>query len=227
MIAFQVDEVRQKLAESSGFQYELIINENRSHMVSILERKANKVRLSLHRMFLEAPENVIEALAKYVKALDKAAFSVVRSYISANLPRFDYSHKLDSSKLAHKGKYYDLQELYEQVNQEYFSGSLKLSITWLDRIPKKKASRIVYGQYFPALRLIKINKLLDERSCPKYFIAFVIYHEMLHNYMPSYVDEKGVTRIHGKEFKELEKQFRFYEQAKDWELQFRSSFFHS
>lgn len=224
-MSLTVEHVEQKLSERSGFRCQLIINENRSNVLSILDRGKNWARLSLHRMFLDAPENVIEALANYVQALDKSAFSVIRAYISENFHRFDYSHRVNPKILDAKGKCYDLRSIYEQINREYFDGKVNLKIVWQNRIPKKTCSRIIYGQYFQALRLIKINRLLDDPAFPEYFVAYVIYHEMLHHVVPHFVDQKGVTRIHGKEFKEREKLFRYYRLAKEWELEFRYSFF--
>jgi predicted SprT family Zn-dependent metalloprotease len=224
-MSLTIEHVERKLSERSGFRLQLIINENRSDVLAILDRGQNWAKVSMHRMFLEAPENVIDAVANYVQALDKSAFSVIRTYISENFHRFDYSHRIDPRNLETRGKFYDLQKIYDQVNQEYFERQIKLKITWLNRIPKKSCSRIIYGQYFQALRLIKINRLLDDPAFPEYFVAYVIYHEMLHHVVPYFVDEKGLTRIHSKEFKEREKLFRHYRAAKDWEQEFRYSFF--
>jgi predicted SprT family Zn-dependent metalloprotease len=194
-------------------------------MLSILERGKNWARISLHAMFLEAPENVIEAVANYVQVLDKSAFSTIRGYINENLHRVDYSHRVNPRHLEISGKFYDLKQIYEQINKDYFGGQLRLMITWLNRTPKKNCSQIIYGQYFHSLRLIKINRLLDDPSFPEFFISFVIYHEMLHHVVPHYIDEKGISRVHSKEFKEREKLFKNYREAVEWEQEFRYSFF--
>lgn len=220
-----LENVKQKLAGRLGHEFELIINENRSDMLSILDKKDKWAKLSMHKMFLRAPEKVINAVATYVKEQDSSAFAVIRSFIHDNLPRFDYSHRLDPRKLYACGKVYHLQEIYDRINREYFNNRVKLWITWFDRLPKKNCSHIVFGQYFEALKLIKINKMLDDRDFPKYFISYVVYHEMLHHIVPSYIDEKGVARVHGKEFKEREMLFKDYHRAKAWELEHRHELF--
>jgi hypothetical protein len=224
-MSFAVENVQRLLSRRSGMRCDLIINENHSNMLAVLGRGPDWARISIHRMFLEAPESVINAIARYVAACDKSAFSLIRAYITANVHRFNYSHRVNPRLLEARGEVYNLQKIYDKINAEYFEDRLRLMITWQNRLPKKNCSRIVYGQYFQTLRLIKINRLLDDAYFPNYFVSFVVYHEMLHHAIPHYVDENGITKIHSIEFKEREKQFKHYRKAKEWELEFRRSFF--
>lgn len=217
--------MKQRLCKHSGFDLDIILNENRCSMLTVLGKRGRWAKLSLHRMFLDAPEDVLTAIAAYIKEKDEASFQIIRSYISSMRHRVDYSHRLKTSSLYTRGKVYDLQEIYDEVNWEYFQGKLKLWITWFDRSNKKRGSRVVFGQYLNALKLIKINKMLDDAAFPKYFLDFIVYHEMLHHKIPSYLDEKGVLRVHSKEFKEKERAFKQYKQAKAWELEHRHQFF--
>lgn len=224
-MTLSLEQVRRKLCERSGYQLEIIVNENRSSMLTVLDKRGKWVKLSLHRMFLAAPEGVINAVAEYLREKNESASKIIRSFIQANLRRIDYSHRLDPRTLYSQGHLYHLQEIFDEVNEEYFTGSVKLWITWFDRLPKKNSSRIVYGQYFEALKLIKVNKMLDNEAFPRFFVSFVVYHEMLHHVIPSYVDKRGVQCIHSKEFKEREQLFKEYKKAKAWELEYRHQFF--
>lgn len=223
-MSLSLEHVKQKLSEQTGYNLEIIVNENRSSMLSVLSKKGKWAKLSLHRMFLNAPDNVIDAIALYLKNKEDPSFALVRSYIQTNLQRVDYSHRLNPRSLYTQGSVYNLQEIFDEINEQYFTGKVKLWLTWFEK-PQKKTSRIVYGQYFEALKLIKINKLLDDKQFPRYFLAFVIYHEMLHHVIPSYIDERGIQCIHSKQFKEREIQFKDYRQAKAWELEFRHRYF--
>jgi hypothetical protein len=64
--------------------------------------------------------------------------------------------------------------------------------------------------------MIRINPILDSRSVPRYFLEFIVYHEMLHADIGI---KKGVVRriIHSSEFKKREKLFKHYEKAINWE----------
>ena len=223
-MTLSVECVKQKLSERTGYDLEIIVNENRSSILNVLSKKGNRAKLSLHRMFLNAPDTVIDAVASFLKNRQDPSIAVVRSFIQTNLQRVDYSHRLNPRTLYTQGKVYNLQQIYDEVNYEYFSGKVKLALTWFNK-SQKKTSRIIYGQYYEALKLIKINKLLDDHEFPKYFLAFVIYHEMLHHEVPSYIDERGVQCIHSKQFKEREHKFKDYKKAKEWELEFRHRYF--
>ena len=72
------------------------------------------------------------------------------------------------------------------------------------------------GSFHRDRNLIRINPVLDSKNVPRYFIEYVVYHEMLHaaERVESCV---GRQRVHTKEFKRREKVFKYYEQALAWE----------
>lgn len=206
---------QEQLESSIGKKLELKINDNRSTMLSV-KWEPDCTKLSLHRMFLKAPSNIMQALACYLKGKDKKLSPSIKAYIEHNLKNFDYSHELDLTKLQTKGRVYDLEKIYRDLNKEYFDKSLDLHITWFSERKRTKKSRVTFGLYHDPLRLIKINRLLDQESFPYYFVTYVVYHEMLHYICPTFVDEKGLTHIHSQAFKAREKQFKFYWEAQDW-----------
>jgi hypothetical protein len=204
-----------RLENHAGMKLQLKINDNRSTMLSV-KWEPDCTKVSLHRMFLKAPKNVMQALACYLKGEHKKLAPSIRAYIEHNLQRLDYSHELDLSKLQTKGHVYDLEKIYEYLNHEYFDQSLDLHITWFGERRRRVSNRVTFGLYHDPLRLIKINRLLDTRDIPGYFVAYVIYHEMLHYVCPAYVDEKGYKHIHSREFKEREREFRYFKEAQEW-----------
>lgn len=219
---------KKRLSKYLNIELDLVINENRCTMLNLLEKKRDWARLSVHKMFLDAPDPVISAIAHYVRGTRKDKQSqnlVLRGFIQQNLPRFDYSHLLDKKKLASIGKIYDLKEIYHQVNKTYFANQLDLKITWYGQTGRRNRSRVTFGQYHDALRLVKIHRMLDDPFFPYFFVCFVVYHEMLHHVVPGFVDEKGFYCTHGEEFKQKERQFRHYEAAIEWEKKHRQYFF--
>lgn len=203
------------LESNAGMKLDLKINDNRSTMLSV-KWEPDCTKVSLHRMFLKAPQNVMQALACYLKGKDKKLAPSIKAYIEYNLQRLDYSHELDLSKLDTRGRIYDLEKIYHYLNDEYFDDSLGLHITWFGERKKRVSQRVTFGLYHDPLRLIKINRLLDHQHFPDYFVAYVIYHEMLHYVCPTYVDAKGQKHIHSKAFKEQEKKFKYYQHAQNW-----------
>lgn len=211
----EILELHRELEIHSKKKLELKINDNRSTMLSV-KWEADRTRVSLHRIFLEAPDNVMQALACYIARGNVHLAPTIRVFIEENLKKLDYSHLVHHLKLTTQGQVYNLQTLYDSVNAEYFNSQLKLSITWFGNACKRNRSRLTFGLYHDQLKLIKIHRILDGVEIPEYLIKFIIYHEILHCVSPSYYDDKQVHHIHSKEFKALEKLYRHYEKAQKW-----------
>lgn len=216
--------IQQLLQKNSDLNLKLRINDNRSTMLSV-KWEPDCTRVSLHRIFLQAPDNVMDALACYLRRKDKNIAPSVKAFIADNLKMLDYSGQLNQDKLVSQGSVYNLETIYNQVNQDYFSNKLKLNITWFGSHQKLFRSRVTFGLYHDPLRLIKINRLLDRATVPEYLVAFVVYHEMLHHVCPDYFDKNGCHHIHTKEFKEKEALFSQYHLAQSWIKKNQASLF--
>lgn len=206
---------QQELEERAGMELQLKINDNRSTMVSV-RWEPNCAKVSLHRMFLQAPQNVMDSLACYLRREETILSPKVKSFIEENVHKLDYRDQVDRQKLDTHGNVYNLRKIYDRLNDEYFDGRLKLFITWFGKANQKSRSKVTFGLYYDPLKLIKIHRLLDNPIFPAYVVSYVIYHEMLHYVCPAYVDEKGISRIHSKEFKQREAKFEHYELAQKW-----------
>lgn len=204
-----------KLEGKAGIKLDLKINDNRSTMLSV-KWEPDCTKVSLHRMFLHAPHNVMQALACYLNGEQKNIDPSIKAYIEDNLHKLDYSDQIDARKLLTKGRFYNLKKIFDQINRHYFKNELKLHITWFNPAKRSKSSRITFGLFHDPLKLIKINQMLDDPYFPEYFVEFVVYHEMLHYVCPAYVDVKGIKHVHSKEFKEREKEFEHFELAQKW-----------
>ncbi len=120
---------QERLENSTGKKFCLRINDNRSTMLSV-KWEPDCTKVSMHRMFLQAPRNVMQALACYLKGEHKQIAPAIKAYIEHHLQQLDYSHELDLSKLQSKGRVYDLHKIYRSLNPVYFDGPLGLHITW-------------------------------------------------------------------------------------------------
>lgn len=215
---------QKELEIDSGVKFKFKINDNRSTMLSV-KWEPDCTRVSLHRMFLEAPRNVMEALACYLRREDKNIAPTVRAYIEDSLKKIDYSQETKRLKLYSQGNVYNLQQIYDTVNKEYFGNELMLRITWYGKPMPRCRSRVVFGLYDDPLKLIKVNRILDSPAYPDYLVSYIVYHEMVHHVCPPYFDQKGVHKVHTKEFKEMEEKFRYFQMAQDWIKQNQSVFF--
>lgn len=216
--------IQRELENRSGLKLKLKINDNRSTMLSV-KWEPDCTKVSLHRIFLEAPRNVMDALACYLKREDRIIAPTVKAFIEDKLKKIDYSHLLDTSKLYSQGNVYNLKQIYDALNEEYFDNALDLRLTWFGTHNKRCRSRVTFGLYHDPLKLIKINRMLDSPAFPDYLVSYVVYHEMVHHVCPSYVDESGYHHIHTRAFKQKEAEFKYFDMAIDWIKRNQANFF--
>lgn len=112
-----------------------------------------------------------------------------------------------------QGEVFNLQEIYDSLNKEYFGAKLDLRISWFGRGKKVPKTRITFGSYNYAHKLIKVNRLLDSKDTPLSFVRYIVYHEMLHNVLPPKRKKRGRHHIHHKDFKIKEREFKEFSEA--------------
>lgn len=210
-----LDIIEQQLSVVGKNKFKFKINDNRSTMLSV-KWEPDCTRVSMHRMFLEAPRQVINELISYLTREQEAISPTIREFIETNLRKLDYSHLLKPDQLLTKGEVYDLQAIYNKLNRQYFGGKLQLKIAWFGKHRQRTRSQVTFGLYHDQLKLVKINRILDGLHIPDYVIEYVMYHEMVHSVCPGHFDERGHHRVHSKEFKAVEMRYHAYQEAVDW-----------
>jgi len=119
--------------------------------------------------------------------------------------------------LPHEGKYFDLRKIFDDLNERYFGGRLRrYRVMWGRRRKQRPKDYFIFGTIQEEDRVIRINPWLDQPFVPRWFLQYVLYHEMLHSVVP---DEKrrGRRVVHTAEFNRRERQFPRYHRARRWE----------
>jgi len=177
------------------------------------------LRVRITDLLETAPAPVQEALAHILigKLLRRKPSAEIIAIYNRYLNRADVRHRLDVVKrqrgrklLLHpRGENYDLQQIFDHLNQKYFAGSIaRPQLGWSAR-----PSRTSLGHYDPSHRTIALNRLLDSRKADTMVVEFVMFHEILH--LKFGMDYKaGQARVHTKEFKAAEKSFERYAEAR-------------
>ncbi len=193
----------------------LSITDNRHSIITHRVQKGT-LHARVHHMFLDAPLGVIDALVRYVTRGDRDASATLGDFIDDN--GFRLARRKRGAPLHTKGKHHDLLALFEKTNDRYFGGSMNALITWGKRGTSKSRDRktIKLGSYSLADRLIRVHPALDRKWVPRYFVHYIVYHEMLHHVIPG---SRGLGRVnlHPPEFKEREREFRHFQRSLDWE----------
>lgn len=167
-----------------------------------------------------APAPILEALAHILisKLLRRPAPKQFSERYRRFLNRKDMRRSLHLVRQARgrkfvsggKGSHFDLDELFEELNFRYFHGLMARPLLGWSRQP----SRTMLGHFDPSHNAIIISRALDSEKAPRLALEYVLFHEMLHLRFP--VDHRGARRcVHTAEFKEAEKEFQGWREAKE------------
>ncbi|HEY0713816.1 MAG TPA: hypothetical protein VGF45_14145, partial [Polyangia bacterium] len=156
------------------------LTDNRYTMVMVRRGPTSYV-LRLHRMFAHADRALVQAIARYVVANDAEASAIIGAFIAKHqhtIPKQPQRQR--RVVLRPEGRVHDLQALFERLNREYFGGELQARITWGTAPRRTQARRsIKMGSFAVEDRLIRIHPVLDDSAVPEYFVAWIVFHEML------------------------------------------------
>lgn len=210
--------LQQQLAALLAEPVALRITDNQRTMISA-RREANGLKLRLHHMFLHADASVLRALARYLQRRDRRASARLGHFIDAERHRIR-RRPPHSGPLRTAGRHHELQGIFDRINARYFGGVCDARITWGRKpaAPRRRRRSIKLGSYCAEDALIRIHPALDREWVPRFFIEYVVYHEMLHHMIPARV-RNGRRELHGPEFRAQERRFPHYARALAWEQQ--------
>ncbi len=203
---------------------QVTLTDNRYTMLSVKREHENfsdrhgpQFQVRLHRMFANATPTVTRALAHYIGKDDKAASKVLGDFIDANQHQVRAKARRKQSQQITQGTCHDLQEVFDSLNQRYFEGSIDATITWGQRCGKaQRRNSIKMGSYSIEDRSIRIHRSLDRAYVPRFFVEWVVYHEMLHQVHQAPL-VNGRRQFHSKAFLEDEAKFEHFALASLWE----------
>jgi hypothetical protein len=204
------------LRSSVSVPLRLTITDNRRTMIS-LRRGQQFVEVRLHHMFLQADGPTRDALSAYLFLSDRSAAQQIGRFIEQHRGRIRREPARRPIYISTLGTHHDLSEVYRTINQRYFGDAVNARVTW-GRDPHASRARrsIKLGSYTARERLIRVHPALDAAFVPRFFIEYIVYHEMLHQVLPPKL-QHGRRDLHGPAFKAREREFADYAIALRWE----------
>lgn len=198
---------------------DLTLTDNRYTMISVKrDARAAYYRVRLHHMFADANPAITRSLARYIAKNDADASRLLGQYIDANQHRVKTRERRGRRALITEGACFDLQEIYDSLNRRYFAGLIQARITWGQKTGRpRRRNSIKMGSYSVEDRLIRIHRSLDRPFVPRFFVEWIVYHEMLHQ-VHRVTIVNGRRKFHTKAFLADEARFQHYELARAWEL---------
>ena len=188
-----------------------------TNMASLYRGKKDRhqYKITLNEGFIKANQPIITAIiTAIIEGKSRETTQIINQYVLTK----EYSNillEIDSIAAIEadnaQGRCHDLDQLFERINSQYFDSSLsKPRLCWSQSLTRRK-----FGHYEANRDRVVISLTLDNSSIPAFVTEFVLYHELLHKYYgEKWVN--GQRRVHTPEFKKLEQQFEFYQEAEAW-----------
>ncbi|OUL28139.1 SprT-like family protein [Nostoc sp. T09] len=179
------------------------------------KKSSTFAHISISEGFINASDEVLQALVKSVlcgKSQDSTR--LIRSFASSE----EYSTVVLMLDLIAEvisenpqGKFYNLDDLFNKLNHEYFAGHLvKPRLAWSKITTYRK-----FAHYEPARDRVVMSLTLDNANIPEFVTEFVLFHELLHKYHGTkWVN--GRRMVHTPEFRSDENKFQLYAEAQRW-----------
>ncbi len=206
-------------AHMSKGRVAVTLTDNRYTMISVRRiAREKRYEVRLHHMFADADPVITRALARYIADNDADASRVLGDFIDDNAGHVrGRARKTPTQVIFTAGEQHDLRQIYDEINERYFDSKIDAAITWGARTGRpRRRNSIKMGSYSVEDRLIRIHRSLDRAFVPRFFVAWIVFHEMLHQVHDIRV-KNGRREFHSKEFLADEAQFEHYEQARMWE----------
>ncbi|MEW6586218.1 MAG: SprT-like domain-containing protein [Nitrospirota bacterium] len=207
------DKLRDCLEQATGKSVFLVITDNSTRVVSV-RPGSRTVCVRLHWMFLHAGDDVVGEIAGFIR-VRKGKTPLINRFIRENRHCLR-ERKPRPFKGRIQGSHFNLKELFDSLNQEYFCGRVSAKIGWGKKNSRRSVRKRTLGSYCRQSNVIRINPVLDRKNIPLYYIRYVVYHEMLHCEVGESADN-GRRLVHSSEFRIREREFKEYHKARTWD----------
>ena len=147
---------------------------------------------------------------------DKSLSEELKDTIRIILGREGVEKTPKSESKLNTGNKFDLKEIFDRLNIDYFENKIKADVEWGKKVIKKNLTSFRFGSYDPERRLIRIHPRLQQDFVPRSVLELTMYHEMCHQWAPM-KRKKGMWVAHHPQFKEKEREYHLYEEACAWE----------
>ena len=183
-----------------------------------VEQKRSVITIRIAQTLQTAPEHILRILGlimllkvfryKADRNLNRAYREYIRAHI---LPNHETKLRTPSARYTPYGTYYNLEDIFDGLNQTYFDGRLKKPLIGWSLNPSYRR----LGFYTQEKNLLVISRIFDSRKVPVEVVEYMMYHEMLHIAIPV-TEKNGRRKIHPPQFLQREKIFPGYGRIQKW-----------
>jgi hypothetical protein len=225
--AIRLELLRRLNRYAAGRLRDLKLTDNRRTILSVRPATDRaRLELRIHHSFLEAPDEVVRAVAEFVeskKGSERARQALVT--IREHFSRHRGTGVRRRPVLRPEGATLDLRAVVDDLNRRYFQGRLSVDVTWgrsstggsagSGRCRRGRTASLQLGSYSYEDNLIRVHRVLDDPGVPRHVVEAVVHHELLHADMPPEI-RNGRRQFHTPEFRRRERLFRQLDRANAW-----------
>jgi hypothetical protein len=206
--AWGPEDLEVELSSRVAMPVSITLTRNRTSMASF-QWKRGGVYMRLHHQFLNAPPDLVDALAFWIRKPRNGVPKPLRDFIRS-IPESPTPARA-GFVIRPKGRVYNLTILANRVNKRFFGESLDIRISWGRNLSGRSVRHRRLGSYQHDARLIVIHPVLDDERVPEFVLRSIIHHEMLHALQPS-----GMLRPHDAAFCKAEQANPDFERSEKW-----------
>ncbi len=189
------------------------LTDNRSRLLSSSVRRGVR-HVRAHAVFAEAPDEVLDAAAEFLFGpRPEPASAVLGRWVAERRARIRPPG--GDAAPCPKGEFHDLERILLDLDRRFFAGKVGARITWSRE--RRRRRSIQLGAYVAEAHLIRVHPALDQAFVPEVYVAFVVFHELLHAVHGAESPPAGRRRLHTAAFRRDEARFPGYGEAKAWE----------
>ncbi|MFH0881598.1 MAG: hypothetical protein V2A56_01300 [bacterium] len=186
----------------------ITLTRNRTSMASFLWKRGS-ISIRLHQQFLNAPPDLIDALAFWIKKPRNGVPKPIQDFIRS-IPDSPTPARA-GFVIRPEGCVYNLNLLANRVNRRFFGDSLDVRISWGRDMSGRSVRHRRLGSYQHDAHLIIIHPVLDDERVPEFVLRSIIHHEMLHA-----LQSPGMPRPHDAAFRKAEQVNPDFGRSEKW-----------
>lgn len=138
-----------------------------------------------------------------------------QNHSPAHLKKLKKNQQNRLARMQPLGRFHNLTESFNRVNQLYFAGNLNATVTWALRLGGRSTHSQVPNGLGGTEHLISISQGYDHETVTPEILDGVMYHECLHIAVPP-TYSLGRRSVHGPEFKRRERQYLHFSIWQNW-----------
>jgi hypothetical protein len=184
-------------------------------LVAVGPNPGGRYAVRVHPAILDSDSATRSLLVEFIR---RPRRNVRRRLHTRLAPRLGRSRLRPEEQIQHlgMGRVHNLAELYRKLNRRYFGGRLRVDVLWGRDRSRPRRESIDFGSYELRQNAIRIHPALDRPWVPRFFVEYVLFHEMLHAAV-GFRRRRGRRLLHPPEFLERERRFARFGAAARWE----------